>query len=290
MVVVVRRNQTYDEKGLNGVGQQAHEKRAAAMVKSAVRVFSILQFVAARADGCTHADIGRGLGIPRASLSALLADLCELGYVELDIKTRHYSLGAQVLTLSNAYLRHLNVVQLGEPIVREVFRETNEYASLVIAKDTAVIKVCEFAPPDPLGAHLQVGESGPLYATAGGKALLAHLPEPLRDRLVDRLDLRAFTKKTIRSKAALQKELRGIRAGEVAYCREEYLEGMISMAVPAFNAAGQAIAAIGVNTRSVRFTPAHERKVTRVLRWASARLSGRLGHRESLSAQTEVPA
>jgi len=255
------------------------------MVKSAVRVFAILQFIARHDTGCLHSEIAHALDIPRASLTALLSDLCELGYAAFDAKTRRYALGAEVLSLSNAYVRNLNIVRIGEPILRDIFREIHEFTSLVIAKDTSVVKVCEYAVPDPLGLHLRVGEAGPMHATAGGKALLAHLPAPMRDDVIARLDFRVYTRQTIRTKAALLKELKAIQAGATAFCREEYLEGMISMALPVFDAENRAIAAIGVNTRSVRFSPAHERKVEGILRVACARLSARLGNRAHLSRE-----
>lgn len=248
------------------------------MVKSAGRVFQILELVAQHATGCLHSEIAKKLAIPRASVTALLRDLLDLGYLTFDEKTKRYSLGPQILTLSNAYLRSLNIVQIGEPILREIFRDVGEFTSLVIAKDTTIVKVCEYAPPDPHGYHLQIGESGPMHATAGGKAILAYVDAALRERLLDRIDFRAYTDKTIRTKAALLKELKAIRAGESAYCREEYLEGMISMALPVFNADDQPVAAIGVNTRAVRFNRTYEKKVERVLRTATARLSARLGN------------
>jgi DNA-binding IclR family transcriptional regulator len=249
------------------------------MVKSAVRVIRILELVGKRGDGCLHSEIADTLDIPRGSLTPLLIDLRELGYIDYDEKTRRYSLGAEVLTLSNAYLRHLNVVQIGEPILRDVFREIHEFTSLVIAKNAEVVKVCEYAVPDPLAYHLQVGEAGPMHATAGGKALLAFMSASLREHILSCIDFRRFTEHTIQSKDALVKELKAIKAGAIAYCREEYLEGMISMALPVFNAENQAVAAIGINTRSVRFTRAHERKVAEVLRAAALKLSARLGNR-----------
>src|SRR3954471_4929306 len=178
------------------------------MVKSAVRVIEILHFIATHDAGCLHSEIALALDIPRASLTALLSDLRNLGYVTFDTENKRYSLGAEVLTLSHAYLRNLNIVRIGDPILRDIFREIQEFTSLVIAKDTSVVKVCEYAVPDPLGLHLQVGEAGPMHATSGGKALLAHLPIPMRDDVISRLDFRAYTQQTIRTRAALLKELK----------------------------------------------------------------------------------
>jgi DNA-binding IclR family transcriptional regulator len=255
------------------------------MVKSAVRVFEILQFMATRNVGCLHSEIAHGLGIPRASLTALLSDLRDLGYVTFDAETRRYALGAEILTLSQAYLRGLNIVQIGKPILRDVFHEVREVTSLVIAKDTAVVKVCEYAAPDPLAYHIQVGESGPLHASAGGKAILAHLPPTVRDQLLDRMDFRVYTEKTIHSKAVLLRQLKAIRAGAIACSREEHHHGMISVALPVFNAQDEAVAAITITTPSVRFTRAHERKLEKVLRTGSARLSAKLGSRNVLGRE-----
>lgn len=255
------------------------------MVKSAVRVFEILKFMAMHHDGCLHSDIALALGIPRASLTALLSDLRELGYVEYDPKTKHYALGAEILTLSNAYLRNLNIVRIGEPILRDIFNEVDEVTSLVIAKDLVVVKVCEYAAPDPLAHHIHVGESGPMHASAGGKAILSHLPVPVRDRLLERMELRAYTEKTIRSKTELLKQLKVIRTGAMAYCREEHHRGMVSVALPVFNADEQVVAAITITTPTVRFNRAHEKMLERVLQDGTARLSARLGSRTNLSRE-----
>lgn len=260
------------------------------MVKSAVRVIHILEFIGRAEGGCLHAEIASGLKIPRASLTALLSDLRELRYIELDERTKRYSLGAQVLTLSNVYLRNLNIVQIAEPVLRDIFRQVQEFTSLVVAKDTEVVKVCEYAVPDPLAYHLQVGEAGPMYATSGGKALLAHFPPALRDDVIARLDFRVYTAHTIRNREALLVELDAIRTGGVAYCREEYLEGMISMALPVFNAEGKAVAAVGVNTRSARFTNEHEKKTEQALRQGAAALSLRLGHKPHPARAVKINA
>ena len=255
------------------------------MVKSAVRVFEILQFIATRNVGCLHSEIAQGLGIPRASLTALLSDLRELGYVTFDAETKRYALGAEILTLSHAYLRSLNIVQIGKPILRDVFHEVGEVTSLVIAKDTVVVKVCEYAAPDPLAYHIQVGESGPMHASAGGKAILAHLPLPLRDDLLGRMAFRVYTERTIRSKAVLLRQLKAIRSGAMACSRGEHHHGMTSVALPVFNAQDEAVAAITITTPSVRFTRAHEKKLEKVLRTGSARLSAKLGSRHVLGRE-----
>lgn len=254
------------------------------MVKSAVRVLDILEHVSRSEDGCTHTEIATALTIPRSSLTALLRDLVQSSYLALDEATSRYTVGPQVLHLSSGYMRNLSIVRLGQPILLELFREVNEYTSLSLPRETEVIKVCEYAISDPRAYAIQIGESGPMHALAAGKAILAHYPPAQQKRLLERMELKAYTNKTIRSRKVLAAELRGIRAGAIAYTREEYLPGMIGMGVSVFNHQDKVAAAIGVTTPAVRFTARHERKVERALRAAATKLSARLGHRASLAA------
>ena len=64
------------------------------MVKSAVRVFEIMQFIARHDKGCLHSQIANDLDIPRASLTALLSDMRDLHYVVFDLNTKRYALGS----------------------------------------------------------------------------------------------------------------------------------------------------------------------------------------------------
>lgn len=51
-------------------------------VKSAARVLDILELLASSGRAMTHAEIGRRTAIPKSSLTQLLRNLAERGYVE----------------------------------------------------------------------------------------------------------------------------------------------------------------------------------------------------------------
>lgn len=254
------------------------------MVKSATRVLDILEHISRSEDGCTHTEIATALSIPRSSLTALLRDLTRSNYAAFDEATGRYTVGPEVLHLSSGYMRNLSIVRLGQPVLLELFREVNEYSSLSLPRETEIIKVCEYAINDPRAYAIQIGESGPMHALAAGKAILAHYPPTLQKRILERMELTAYTSKTIRSRKALATELKEIRTGAIAYTREEYLAGMIGMGVPVFNHQDKVVAAIAVTTPVVRFTAKHERKVEKALRTVATKLSRRLGHRASLAA------
>jgi len=254
------------------------------MVKSAMRVLQILEYVSTVEHGVTHSTIASALNIPGSSTTALLRDLRDTGYLLFDEPTGRYSVGPRVLQVSTAYMRNLNIVRVGQPVLLDVHRATGEYASLVISRDLEVIKVCEYVIPDPIAYVMQTGEPGPMHATSSGKAILAFFPKVKREQIVKSLDYRVFTQHTLRTQKALCAELKVIAQTGVAYSREEILEGMISMAVPLFDAEDEVVGAMSVATPTVRFTAKHETAVAAALKEGAKRISARLGHRASLFA------
>lgn len=252
------------------------------MVKSATRTLDILTLLTKPHNGYLHSELAALVAIPPGSLTPLLRDLVEARFVDFDPASKRYALGPRVLALSSAYLRHLNLAQVAEPILRILFDQVREFTSLVIANGLEMTKVREHAVADPLAAHLQLGESGPMHATAGGKAILAFMSAEARGAILGKLDYRLYTASTITSRAALERALEAIAKDGFAYCKEEYLDGMISIAAPVFDATEQVVGAIGVNTRSIRFTRAFERDTRKALHRATRELSIRLGNEQRL--------
>src|SRR2546428_9503639 len=87
--------------------------------------------------------------------------------------------------------------------------------------------------PPPRVALLSpaVGTRTPLHATGAGKALLANLPLARRDSLLERLDLRGYTARTIVDRAVLRRTLDDVREKGYALDDEEYDEGVRCVAV-----------------------------------------------------------
>ena len=247
------------------------------MAKSALRVLEIMEYVAREERGATHAQIARDLRIPKSSLTALLKDLQGGGYLALDGETARYSIGTQVLVLAQAYLRGLNIVKLGQPVVASLFKQLDEFTALGIQRDGEYILVCAESPASPLAHSLQIGERGPMYCSATGKAILAHLPEAEAMTILTR---HPRTKRTPATKTELSQilsELDEVRRTGIGYAREETLLGITAIAAPIFNAAGRAIAALSVALPTARLDPDREAEIVRAVRRSARDLSANLG-------------
>ncbi len=247
------------------------------MVKSAYRVVRILEAVSSRRSGLKHSEISEILKIPKGSLSLLLSDLVTQDYLVLNRDGRRYMLGPQVLVIAKRYLGGLDIVTLGQPILKQLVADSGECGEIAVRRGDDLLMVCREDCSRPLRSVIQIGDRAPLYATSAGKAILAHLQSDEIEAYLSRVELKPLTRKTITNPKTLKKELDSIRAGGLAYCREELNEGVIALGLPVFNLHGQVAGSIVMPMPTIRYSAKKERKVEHLLRDAVSMLSHQLG-------------
>jgi DNA-binding IclR family transcriptional regulator len=257
------------------------------LVKSASRVIDILELLAQHPQGLSHGEIAAGLSLPKSSLTAILRTLIDRGYLEHDRRTGTYALGVALVTLSGIYLRRTDISQIAQPVLASLMLETRESAALTIRQGREVVVIGKQTCDRAILHSLQLGDRGPVHASASGKAMIAMLPKAELNALLGPGPLPAITGNTITDIASLRVELDGIADGAVGYSREEMVEGIVAMGLPVFDATGAAVAGISVGVPVSRFSAATAATVERHLRHAATAISNRLGW--SGSAGTAAP-
>lgn len=247
------------------------------VVKSADRVIQILEGAAAKDDGVTHGELSRTLGIPKGSLSPLLANLVERDYLTLDRTGKLYRLGPRLLVLTGRYLSKVDLVRVGRSILQELVGEINEDVEIAVRKGNDILFLWKEECSQPLKYSIGIGEVAPLYATSGGKAILAYLPEDEFSGYLVSARLDQITKKSITDPDMLRHELEEIRVAGLAYGREEYHQGICAIAAPVFNLHGDVVGAVLATLPSVRFNARHKAFIEPKLREAARKISRRLG-------------
>lgn len=247
------------------------------MVKSADRAFQILRCISDANDGMNHKDLSGALRIPGSSLSALLSNLVDRGYLSFDPMSRRYTMGPEILYLAGRYLAGLDMVTLGQPILRSLVAATRESALLAVRKDDYIQIVMKENCTESIQRVIEVGERTPLYATAAGKAILAHLDEEEMENYLSSVTLKPLTQRTITDKELLVDQIKKIRSGAIAYCHRENDEHIIAMAAPVFDLHGRVVASITVPVPAVRFGKKKESIIAPALREAVKTFSHRLG-------------
>lgn len=244
-------------------------------VKSATRVLDVLELLAEQGQPPTHGEMARALGMPKSSLTELLATLESRGYVAAEAD--RYRLGPALLTLAGVLLRRTDVARVAQPFVAALMLRARESAALVIRQGAEVVVVCKENCDQPILYSRQLGQRGPINASAGGKAVMAFAPEAEREAWLVSGALKRVTPHSVIDPAALRRELAAVARGGIAYSREEMVPGIIAMGLPVFDATGAACAGLSVGIPMLRFDAAREKRVASALRHAAAEISAALG-------------
>jgi len=195
-------------------------------------------------------ELAQQLGLTRSTTHRYVATLASLRYLEQDDATRKYRLGPRVLDLGFSMLGSLELREVAAPHLRQLTDSTGHTSNLAIRDDTDVILIDRVRGRPGRYHHLEftlhVGSRLPSYCSATGKALLAFLPRPDLDGLLDRMELVPRGPHTITDKKALLAELEQVRRTGIATNDEELESALRSIAAPVRARSGQVVAAVNV--------------------------------------------
>jgi DNA-binding IclR family transcriptional regulator len=147
-----------------------------------------------------------------------------------------------------------------------------------VLSDIEIVYVDKIDSPRTLGVMSKIGQRAPIYCTALGKALLAHLPEGERSRVINEIHLKPFTPHTITSKKQLIAELQEVRRRGYARDRREIEEDVECLAAPIFNHLGNAVAALSISGPQRKVNIPRERIFAGQVMKAANLISSKMGY------------
>jgi DNA-binding IclR family transcriptional regulator len=132
----------------------------------------------------SHGDIVRRTGIPKPTVTRLVATLMVRGYLR-QIRGARYTLGPCVTSLARAFLSGLDVREAARPFMTELADRFNATVYLAVRDqaEMVIIESCR-SRSTMLLSRLDVGSRVPLAISALGRAYLAALDGPTRSALL----------------------------------------------------------------------------------------------------------
>lgn len=186
------------------------------------------------------------LGLTKSNVNKLLANLEAFGYVEHNRYTGNFRLGVKTFQISQAYINKLNLIDISMQSLQELKNKLNESVYIGVLRDTRVVYLDVIETDEAVRVMPRIGNVGPAYATAIGKAQLSMFPESeIREFYKD--GIKKLTKKTVGSIEELLKDLAEARVKGYAMDMEEYEEGVCCIGSPIQNFMGSVIAGISVS-------------------------------------------
>jgi IclR family acetate operon transcriptional repressor len=221
---------------------------------SAERSLRLLALLANEGRALTLAELATQLGLPKGTAHRICTQLLATGFLARDVDERSFSVGPALRKLAFDTLNHGVVRGLRHEVLSELVRQVGETCNLTTLDGAQVLYLDRVEAQWPLRLTLDVGSHVPLHCTASGKLFLALMPRKERDALIDRLPLERMTANTLTTADALRAECDAIAKGGYSRDREEFIAGLVAVAVPVRDAAGAVRAALAVHAPTARMS------------------------------------
>lgn len=248
-------------------------------VQSVARALSILEMLADGPGELGVTELGRRLGVHKATASRLVATLAERGLVERSPATDRYRLGFGLIHLAGAALAGLDLVQHARQILEDLAERTGETVNLAVLDGDRVLNIDQIAGTRSVVSVSWVGRRTPCHCTSNGKVLLAFLDEGELEPLLA-APLERLTPNTIVDPLRLRTQLAEVRARGYAQTVEELEEGLNAVAAPVHGANGGVVAAVSVSGPAFRLRPVELPRVARLVMDTAGAISRRMGYVE----------
>lgn len=219
-----------------------------------IRVLKILEAVARADRPMRIADLMEVCDLPKATVHRICGLLGDGGYLRHQIGGRGLVPGPKLIEFANMIQASQSQNALRHAVLESVARQVGETCNIAIAEGASMVYWDRVETHWPLRHQLPVGTRVPLHCTANGKLYLSTLPKGQLRRLLSEIELERHTPNTIVDRDALEASLVEIASSGVSTDNEEFIEGMIAIAVPITDTMGRFIAGLAVHAPVIRMS------------------------------------
>ncbi|MBK8526134.1 MAG: IclR family transcriptional regulator [Rubrivivax sp.] len=262
------------------------DDRAAGAESPMLRLFALLERIAAHDRLFSLQSLCEDTGWPKPTVHRMLQQLEAGGLVRRDADARHYSTGVRLRRFAETLLVNNTFHGARHRVLRALVDEVGESCNITAFVGGEVVYLDRVETAAPLRFYLHPGSRVPAHCSASGKIFLSQMSAAQRARLLQAAPLDRFTPATLTDLGALEAELDAVSRDGHGLDREEFLPGLVCVAVPVPPSTPQGRSGLCVALQA----PAVRLPIDRALQWLPAlqRAAQALGRIES-DALTEPP-
>jgi IclR family transcriptional regulator, acetate operon repressor len=219
-----------------------------------MRLFALLELIASKDQFVSLQGLVEETGMPKPTLHRMLQQLEGAGLLSRQADGRHYGTGTRLRTLAENLL--LNSTQHGarHAVLQDLVDEVGESCNITALSGNEVVYLDRVETPEPLRFYLRPGSRVPVHCSASGKMILSQLSPSQRQRLLGHAPLKQYTHHTITNLDTLEEEFKRARRDGYALDDEEFLPGLICVAVMAPRRSGRSNLCVAVQAPIMRLT------------------------------------
>lgn len=222
-------------------------------LQSIDRVVALLDVLSESDVPLSLAEICARMGLHKSTAHRSLIVLERTSMIERTPEGR-FRLGLKLYELGNRAVEQIDLRDRVQPYFRRLAMEVGETVHLSVLQRTKVVYLDKVEPNRRVCMTSKSGTSNPVYCTSMGKAMLAFLPDDLREDVISKITFTRFTPKTLCTREALIKSLERVKKRGFAIDDEEIEVGVRCVGAPIFDENRYPIAAVSVSGPASRIT------------------------------------
>lgn len=235
-------------------------------------------------------EISQRLGLSKARVFRILYTLVSRGYIQQDPHTQKYALGLGFLGLGEAVRSRIDLLRAAEPFLVELAAISGDATYLVVRLSGGALLADRRQGRQVLQVTTPIGQILPHHVAAGPKVLLAYLPEPEREQVINHMTLTSFTPNTITDRDVLRRQIAQILEQGYASDEGDYESDVYAVSAPVWGHMGGVVAALSIAAPRSRCGQERRNQLSGLVMSSAARLSTELGARAGELADQRPPA
>ncbi|WP_243403575.1 IclR family transcriptional regulator [Shimia abyssi] len=212
-----------------------------------IRTLLILEALSKSDHPLTATEINQEIGLPKQTVHRLCNTLVEAGFLTQQSNSKRYQPARRLRDVSAGLLDASRMHIARHQILVQVAREVNETVNFVVPEKLGMSYTDRVETAWPFRIQLPIGTHVPFHCTASGKCFLACMPPRSRRAFLASMKLEKLTDQTHTDPNTLLAELKEIAAKGYSLDRQEFLDGMIAIAVPVTDHSGRFVAALAIH-------------------------------------------
>src|SRR5438105_6404183 len=165
------------------------------------RSFRILDALASAPAELSPAELALRLRLHKSTIHRLLVVLEGQRFIRRTIDGR-YGLGMKLIEMGSRAVEQLDLGEHALPFLQSLVNETGETAHICVLSGTEMVSIANVPGSWTLRMPSTVGRRSQSYCTAVGKAFIAFMQPHLLDALIEGLQFKRYTRRTIMSPSA----------------------------------------------------------------------------------------
>jgi DNA-binding IclR family transcriptional regulator len=222
-----------------------------------LRLISLLEHIAAKDQLHSLQGLVEATGLPKPTVHRMLQQLESAGLLQREGDGRQYGTGVRLRRLAENLQLNSTLHGARHAVLRRLVDELGESCNITALAGGEVVYLDRVETAAPLRFYLRPGSRVPAHCSASGKLFLSQMAPAQRRRLLLAAPLQAYTPQTLTALSDLEPELQRVRKQGYALDQEEFLPGLlcVAVAVPPAAKGGRSAMCVAVQAPVMRLPP-----------------------------------